>query len=220
MKDTLKENKYFLLPWLLILLAFSILMLSYSKTELHLISNNLNSPFFDQFFRYATWLGDGIIVAVVAVILLFVSFRYTIAFLIGSLITSGIVHLFKKVLLTDVYRPSKYFELFEETKLHLIEGVNLHSLQSFPSGHSATAFSVFFFFALILHRPGLKVLMFILALTVAYSRVYISQHFLLDITVGSFIAVTVVFFIFIWVETWKKDWLDRSLISKPKQHHG
>jgi len=219
MKKLLTENKYFLLPHLLVLLIFSSLLLTYNKAELHLISNRLNSPFFDQFFRYATWLGDGIMVAIVIIVLLFVRFRYAIGFLIGTLITSSIVHLFKKVLLTDMYRPSKYFELYEETKLHLIEGVNLHSLQSFPSGHSATAFSIFFFFALIVKKPVIKLLMFLLALTVAYSRVYISQHFLIDITVGSIIAVTIIFFTFIWVKNWKKEWLDRSLVSKSTKKH-
>ena len=214
MKETLKANKYFLLPHLMVLLVFSALLLTYNKAELHLLSNNFNTPYFDQFFRYATYLGDGIVVAIVAVALLFVRFRYAIGFLIGTLITSAIVHLFKKVLLPDMYRPSKYFELFEETKLHLIEGVNLHSLQSFPSGHTATAFSIFFFLALIVNSKSSKFGMFLLAILVAYSRVYISQHFLIDITVGSVIAVIAMFFTFIWVNKWNKSWLDKSAIAK------
>ena len=171
MIELLKENRYFLLPHLLVLLVFTAFLLSYNKAELHLISNNANSPFFDQFFRYATWLGDGVMIAIVAVALLFVRFRFAISFLIGSLITAGIVNLFKKVLLDDMYRPSKYFELYESAQLHLIEGVKLHSLQSFPSGHTATAFNVFFFLALILKSKPLKFSMFLLAIIVAYSRV-------------------------------------------------
>ncbi|MGM0621839.1 MAG: phosphatase PAP2 family protein [Bacteroidota bacterium] len=217
MKETLKENRYFLLPYLLTLLVFSGLLLTHNKAELHLISNNNHSLFFDQFFRYATWLGDGVMIAIVGVVLLFVRFRYAIGFLIGSLVTAGIVNLFKKVLLDDMYRPSKYFELFEETKLHLIEGVNLHSLQSFPSGHTATAFSVFFFLALILKSKPLKFSMFLLAIIVAYSRVYISQHFLIDITVGSIIAVLVMFLTYLWMNSWNKEWLDNSVLSTSTQ---
>ena len=214
MKETLKENKYFLLPWLLTLVVFTGLILTHNKAELHLISNNVNSLFFDQFFRYATWLGDGVMIAIVGVVLLFVRFRYAIAFLIGSLVTAGIVNLFKKVLLDDMYRPSKYFELYESAQLHLIEGVKLHSLQSFPSGHTATAFSVFFFLALILKSKPLKFSMFLLTIIVAYSRVYISQHFLMDITAGSMIAVIVMFFTFLWANRWTKEWLDGSAIAK------
>jgi len=217
MKETLKENKYFLLPWLLTLVVFTGLILTHNKAELHLISNNVNSLFFDQFFRYATWLGDGVMIAIVGVVLLFVRFRYAIAFLIGSLVTAGIVNLFKKVLLDDMYRPSKYFELYESAQLHLIEGVKLHSLQSFPSGHTATAFSVFFFLALILKSKPLKFSMFLLAIIVAYSRVYISQHFLIDITAGSAIAVLIMFFTYLWMKGWNKDWLDSSVLSKSTQ---
>jgi len=217
MKETLKENKYFLLPWLLTLVVFTGLILTHNKAELHLISNNINSLFFDQFFRYATWLGDGVMIAIVGVVLLFVRFRYAIAFLIGSLVTAGIVNLFKKVLLDDMYRPSKYFELYESAQLHLIEGVKLHSLQSFPSGHTATAFSVFFFLALILKSKPLKFSMFLLAIIVAYSRVYISQHFLIDITAGSAIAVLIMFFTYLWMKSWNKEWLDCSVLSKSTQ---
>jgi len=217
MKETLKENKYFLLPWLLTLVVFTGLLLTHNKAELHLISNNVNSLFFDQFFRYATWLGDGVMIAIAGVVLLFVRFRYAIAFLIGSLVTAGIVNLFKKVLLDDMYRPSKYFELYESAKLHLVEGVNLHSLQSFPSGHTATAFSVFFFLALILKSKPLKLSMFLLAIIVAYSRVYISQHFLIDITAGSVIAVLTMFFTYLWMKSWNKEWLDSSVLSKSTQ---
>ncbi|HKL32669.1 MAG TPA: phosphatase PAP2 family protein [Tangfeifania sp.] len=217
MKETLKENKYFLLPWLLTLVVFTGLILTHNKAELHLISNNVNSLFFDQFFRYATWLGDGVMIAIVGVVLLFVRFRYAIAFLIGSLVTAGIVNLFKKVLLDDMYRPSKYFELYESAQLHLIEGVKLHSLQSFPSGHTATAFSVFFFLALILKSKPLKLSMLLLAIVVAYSRVYISQHFLIDITAGSAIAVLIMFFTYLWMKSWNKEWLDSSVLSKSTQ---
>ena len=217
MKETLKENKYFLLPLLLTLVVFTGLLLTHNKAELHLISNNVNSLFFDQFFRYATWLGDGVMIAIAGVVLLFVRFRYAIAFLIGSLVTAGIVNLFKKVLLDDMYRPSKYFELYESAKLHLVEGVNLHSLQSFPSGHTATAFSVFFFLALILKSKPLKLSMFLLAIIVAYSRVYISQHFLIDITAGSVIAVLTMFFTYLWMKSWNKEWLDSSVLSKSTQ---
>lgn len=214
MKKLLLTNLTFFIPYAAVLIVFSFFLLSYEKAELHLILNSFNTPFFDQFFRFATWLGDGVMIAIAAAALLFVRFRYAIAFLIGSLITAGTVNLFKKVFLDDIYRPSKYFELYESAQLHLVEGVNLHSLQSFPSGHTATAFSVFFFLALILKSKPLKFSMFLLAIIVAYSRVYISQHFLVDITAGSMIAVTVMFFTFIWVNRWTKEWLDSSAIAK------
>lgn len=219
MKKILAENRFFLVPYLVFLIVCFILLISYSKADLHLMLNQANSPFFDIFFRYATSLGNGVVVAIAFFLLLLVRYRYAFAFLIGSSITSAIVNLFKWVLLKDIYRPSSYFEIVEKAQLHFVEGVKLHSEQSFPSGHTATAFSIFFFLALIVKSNTLKFLLFIVAATVAYSRVYISQHFLIDITAGSILTVIVMLLVFWWVNNWQKDWLDKSALPKNFRRH-
>jgi len=214
MKKFIKANRYFFILYLLFLLICGILLASFSKAQLHILSNEDNSPFFDTFFKYATNIGDGAVIAVLFVILLFVRYRYAFAFLTGSLATALVVNIFKKVIFHDMYRPSKYFELFETYKLHLVEGVKMHSLQSFPSGHTATAFNLFLMMALIVKNNTLKFALFIMAALVAYSRVYISQHFLMDITAGSVIGVTIMALIFVWFEMFNKKWLDKSFLKR------
>ena len=214
MKLLLLKNRCFILPYTLFFITFMVFSYSFTRTEMHIWANQFHSDFFDTFFRYVTYLGDGIMVAVLVVILLFIRYRYAIAFLIASLLTSGVVHLFKKIILADMYRPSKYFELFESYQLHLIEGVKLHSVQSFPSGHTSTAFNLFMMLALITENYFLKLIYFLLATLVAFSRVYLSQHFFVDTIAGSFIAITVLFFTFYWVEKWKKPWLGNSILTK------
>ena len=143
MKRFFKENNFFLIPYILMVLFIIVLLLSYTKTELHIASNQANNAFFDVFFKYATNLGNGWMIAILFIGLLMVKYRFAFAFLTGSLITSVIVNVLKKLVFHDVYRPTKFFELYETYKLHLVEGVKMHMLQSFPSGHSATAFNVF-----------------------------------------------------------------------------
>jgi membrane-associated phospholipid phosphatase len=118
-----------------------------------------------------------------------------------------------------MYRPSKYFELYESYQLHLVEGVKLHSLQSFPSGHTATAFNLFLMMALMVKNNLLKFIFFTMAILVAYSRVYISQHFLVDITVGSVIGISLIVIIWLWFETWNKNWLNHSVIRHSEHWH-
>jgi membrane-associated phospholipid phosphatase len=216
MKDLFSRNIWFLIPYIIFLIICSGLLLSFPKAELHILLNKANAPFFDVFFKYATHLGDGTIIAILGVVFLFVKYRYLFAFLIGSLSAALVVNLFKKVILDEMYRPAKYFELFETYKLHLVEGVNQHSLQSFPSGHTASAFSVFFMLALVTKNKWGKLLLLFAAVVVAYSRVYISQHFVVDITAGSIISVILLFFSFFWVENWKKSWLDNSVLTHTK----
>jgi len=214
MKQLLKENRYFLIPYLFTLIICAILLLSFSKTELHILSNKANSNFFDYFFKYATNLGDGAIIAILTIVLLFIKYRYAIVFLSGSLLTAGIINLLKKVLLGDVFRPSKYFEMYETYQLHFVEGVKLHSIHSFPSGHTGTAFNLFFMLALISPGKWLKLFWFLMAAVVGYSRIYLSQHFLIDITVGSVIGTTIILLTFFQLSKSEKTWLDKSLIRR------
>lgn len=216
MKELILKNRWFFLPYSVFLLIWAALLFSYSKPELHILLNKAHSPFFDIFFKYATHLGDGAVIALLAVVFLFVKYRYFFAFLFGSLSAALVVNLFKKVFLDEMYRPSKYFELFETYKLHLVEGVKLHSLQSFPSGHTATAFSVFLMLALITKNRWAKLTLFFGAVLVAYSRVYLSQHFVIDITVGSIISVVLMLVSFWWVQNWQKSWLDNSVLTLAK----
>ncbi|MBT3385897.1 MAG: phosphatase PAP2 family protein [Prolixibacteraceae bacterium] len=213
MKQLLKKNRFFFIPHLFFLLVFTVLLVSIPKAELHIISNRANNIFFDYFFKYATYLGDGTMIAILFIALLFIKYRYAFVFLTGSLFTGIVVQLFKQVLFEDMFRPSKYFELFETYQLHFVEGVNLHSHNSFPSGHTATAFNLFFMLALTVKNNTLKFLLFILAALVGYSRVYLSQHFLIDITIGSIIGVLLMLLPFLWFEKSGKRWLNKSLFS-------
>ncbi len=211
MKQLLKENKYFLIPYLVSLLVCAGLLFTFPKTELHIFSNKANSVFFDYFFKYATNLGDGAMIALLIIALLFVKYRYAFAFLSGSLLTAGLINLLKNIL-GDIFRPSKYFELYETYQLHFVEGVKLHYLHSFPSGHTGTAFNLFFMLALIAPNRWAKLLLFFGAVIVGYSRVYLSQHFLIDITIGSLIGTTIMFLVFFLFSEWDKTWLNKSLI--------
>jgi membrane-associated phospholipid phosphatase len=214
MKRLLIQNRYFLIPYILFLTIFIGFAINYSKVEMHIWANQIYSPFFDFFFRNATHLGDGTMIAVLTIILLFFKYRYALAFLLGSLLTSGVVHIFKRLLLEEMYRPSKYFELYETYQLYIVEGVTLRSLQSFPSGHTSTAFNVFLMLALLTRNSFLKMVCLIFAVLVAYSRVYLSQHFFIDIAAGSFIAVIIMLATFYQAGKWNKKWLDTSVLTK------
>jgi membrane-associated phospholipid phosphatase len=97
--------------------------------------------------------------------------------------------------------------------LPLVQGVDMHHGNSFPSGHAST----FFMFCTCLviiqayyysrkdRQHNLKnqillntslVLLLVFAAMGAYSRVYLSQHFVSDVCVGSIIGFTTPFLMF------------------------
>jgi membrane-associated phospholipid phosphatase len=183
---TLKENRSFFIPYLFILLLLLPFFFLHSKGETHLFINQYHSGFFDLFFRYMTFLGDGLFVIIPAVILLFFSLRHFV-FLATAYLGSGLVaQILKRVFFEDTIRPSRYFQ--NSASLHFIDGVEMFGSKSFPSGHSTSAFALFLCIALISKNRTAKFICFILACLTAFSRVYLSQHFLIDIYAGSLLG--------------------------------
>jgi membrane-associated phospholipid phosphatase len=62
--------------------------------------------------------------------------------------------------------------------------------RSFPSGHATSAFALFLCLAFLSANRYIKLISFMSACFIAFSRVYLSQHFLIDIYFGSIIGST------------------------------
>lgn len=180
--------RYFLITVLLMALMASVVLLTSDKTSIHLTINSWHSAFADFFFMYWTYVGDGITVALGAVLIAVTYFRkhgWT-PFLYGAslLILSGAsVQFLKRVVFDGALRPSAFIT---DHSLHLVEGVKMHAHHSFPSGHTTIAFAFFGFTALFLARNsrGLQIFFALCAGLVGYSRMYLSQHFLEDVMAG------------------------------------
>jgi membrane-associated phospholipid phosphatase len=80
---------------------------------------------------------------------------------------------------------------------------------SFPSGHTATFFAFFFSLSIICCAENIKgknilsFLCFLCATFGAYTRIYLSQHFALDIFAGILIAIlsTLLLYYFLVLKT-------------------
>ena len=174
-----------------------MLVLVFPKGELHLNMNHGHTAFLDAFFKNITWLGSGWMVLVLALGLLFVRFRDAVVFLAGNLVITVFVQGGKHLVFPHALRPVAWFQGHDV--LHLVQGVHMHLYHSFPSGHSATALGVFVILVYLTRNKPLKFLWLLLALLTAFSRVYLSQHFMEDIVAGSMIGfagmlVTVYYF--------------------------
>ena len=186
-KKITRKNAAFLVPYIIACLIAVYFLSAFSKIQLHILINRYHNNFFDFFFKYMTDLGTGLFAVTIGIAMLFISFRKGV-FLFAGIIVSGIVvHFLKLVVFPGLMRPVKLMEGIYA--LHLAEGVKMLRYHSFPSGHSATAFALFFSLALISERNIVKFVFFLLALCVACSRVYLSEHFVIDILFGSIIGV-------------------------------
>lgn len=184
----LRKNKYFFYPLIFSVLVTIGILMYLDKASIHLYTNKFYSHFLDWFFALYTHFGDGLFPLVVVLIALFFRYSYALALLINFLVTGGIILLLKFVVFDTSPRPKKYFEQLQTEGLRLIEGLEVHSFNSMPSGHTATAFSIFCMLALLSANKKLGAVFFVLAALVGYSRIYLSQHFLEDVTVGALIG--------------------------------
>jgi membrane-associated phospholipid phosphatase len=73
--------------------------------------------------------------------------------------------------------------------IHRVSGVDIHTLSSFPSGHTATAFTIFILTSYFFKNNWALLIGFFYALCAAYSRVYLAQHFPLDTAGGMLVAI-------------------------------
>ncbi|WP_143569720.1 phosphatase PAP2 family protein [Tenacibaculum agarivorans] len=169
----------------------SIILLSlYDKKQLHLELNQYHNGFFDAFFKYTTFLGDGILFGVFIVLFFFIKRRMALVFAISGVLTLLLTHLFKKIIFRGLPRP---IELIGADQLHLIEGVKMAHWNTFPSGHTTTAFAIFTILILYNYRNRIQYLWILLAIIAGVSRVYLSQHFWIDIFVGSVLGILIAF---------------------------
>lgn len=164
-------------------------IVTHQKTSVHLFFNQyVGNKFFDGFYYYLTYLGDGRFAAIFLLLILFYNVRTGIvaitSFLISGIISNGLKYFF----FDDVNRPFFIFTYFEHRLLNLVQGEDVHIHNSFPSGHATQAFAIFMVLVFTTQNKFLKFLYFSIAVLTAYSRVYLSQHWLNDITAGSFIG--------------------------------
>ena len=166
-------------------------------------------PIADVGFRYLTWLGDGLTVVVGCLLVALIRFRYTLILLGIGLAQLVVTALLKRVVFGNLPRPIRYFDSVDPD--WLVAGVQVHGNYAFPSGHTVTAFGLCFFYALVCGKRWVTVTCWLLGIAIGLSRVYLFQHFLVDVVVGSFVGTFLTASLFYLAVHWTPFWEDRQL---------
>ena len=161
----------------------------FPKGELELLINQHHIAFLDVFFKYVTFLGDGILLALLLIGLLFHQYFSAILTAFSILFQSIFVSVFKRWIFDGLPRPIAFFN--DAVDLNFVEGVKVHSSNTFPSGHTATGFAIFAILFIVIRKKNtlLSIALFLLAFLVALSRVYLLQHFVIDVYFGAIFGV-------------------------------
>lgn len=171
----------------MIAIVTGILILALGKNGTFQLINGNHNEIADQFFKYFTHYGDGLMWAPLGVYCFFYRRKYFIAVVAGVLISTILAQLLKRVVYPDELRPISF--LSENFPVHIVEGVKMRKVHSFPSGHATTAFAMALIMAYIMNNKIWSVVLPLFALLAAYSRVYLAQHFPTDILAGMCIGI-------------------------------
>lgn len=210
-KEVLFSIRYFFIPYLAVLCACLVIKLLYSKEQIYFAVNGIYNNTADFLAPYITDIGDGLTIIFLSAILLLFSYRS--AFLLASsyLATSIVAQAIKYCVYSP--RPRVYFE-DQIDKLRFVKDVYVvGGIQSFPSGHTVTAFSAGVVLTYLIRNKLWGLALLLLAMLVGYSRMYLSQHFFEDVTAGSVIGVFV-------TVAWLSFIDSKKFIKSPRWHRG
>jgi len=190
MRTIFSENSAFFISFSIYLLLAGILLLFIERGDAILFFSDHRSWLGDQAFVYITKMGEEIAYVIAILVLIFNRYRQALLIPLLGFVVTVVSYFTKRFFASD--RPLAYFEklqLFDQ--INVVEGVILHSgATSFPSGHTMSAFALYSFLAFCLpQKRSLGVLLFLVAFLVGISRIYLVQHFLRDVYLGSIIGV-------------------------------
>ncbi len=185
----------------ILLLAGVISLLVAGKEQVFLFLNQRHSDAADLFLKYYTYLGEGLVMALLGVLLFAAGKRklgvlLVIGFALSGLLAQGL----KRV--KENPRPGLYFQ--QAGIVHSVDGHLLKGKNSFPSGHTTTAFAMFSLLAFATRNKALQLVYFVAALAVGYSRIYLGQHFTADVLGGAALGFLSSYFLF-WLFR-NKEW--------------
>ena len=195
------------------LLLGSYPLLVYDKVDLALQLNNYHHPWLDIFFYYATLLGST--KGFCLFMLLLVALRQdnrTLLIGVGSFGTmSAIVQSMKRMPFFDHLRPISH--VAAGTPLHLVDGVVPYTHLSFPSGHAGAIFTAACLVHLLAPKKPfwLSLFLCLIAVAVAYSRIYLFHHFYRDVYVGALIGAWSALGVYAILKDWQGPaWLTQT----------
>jgi membrane-associated phospholipid phosphatase len=173
---------------LVLLLTGTYFLFLWTKDELFWALNQQHSYPGDLFFKYFTHIGDGLTMVITGVLAVALGKRKLGVLLILSFLLSGLLAQVVKRVQPEP-RPGKYFtELKQDDRIHRVDGRLLRGNNSFPSGHTTTAFAMFSLLAFASRNYPVQFLCFVAAIVVGYSRIYLGQHFYKDVFTGALLG--------------------------------
>jgi membrane-associated phospholipid phosphatase len=188
------EHRLFLGVFAIYLIIGGFSFLIYKQGSETLFFDRHHTVLRDHFFVFFTGLAEWGL-TLVGFILLFSRLKYFFVYLIDISVVGIVIGFLKIKIFPDHVRPSIFF--YGRYKLHFVEGLPILTEYSFPSGHTAVAFAVFFLLAIYIRQTWASMVLLCLAFLVGLSRIYLMEHFWIDVYFGSVVGMVITLLVYI-----------------------
>jgi membrane-associated phospholipid phosphatase len=184
-RSNLKQTVVFFIGTLIFFAAGCYLYVHLGKADSFKWLNQYHVGIADSFFPYYTNVGNGFFAIALAFIFLWKKKVEIFLMLVYSFLLSGLLaQIIKNI--KHYPRPISFFG--NTSQQYFIQGLTFHTSNSFPSGHTATAFAMAAVLSFMIPNKKWQVFFVIAASAVGFSRIYTGQHFLNDVLVGALIG--------------------------------
>ena len=220
MKGLIKNNAVFLSLSLMLLIGIGLALFLVPKGDLHLLLCDRHTGARDIFYRYYTHVAEWFPYIICVSLLLFGRVGDGLMASSCMVFSALTTQLFKHLI--NAPRPITWFAAnLPDIQLPLVDGVRMNEWYSFPSGHTTSFFALAFVVCILLTRHPriprilVQLLLFIAATLGAYSRIYLSQHFAMDVFGGVVVGLTISVLCFaIFYRSMSQKWYNYRLFSK------
>jgi membrane-associated phospholipid phosphatase len=183
----IKSRALFFYSFIAVIITLTLFLLIAGKADSFFFFNRYHYGGLDFLMEYYTNVGNGLFAIGIALICFFLLDKKPLGVTIFySFLSSGLMVQIVKHL-KDSDRPQLVFGT--SAPQYFIKGIEFAHNNSFPSGHTATAFAMATVLVLLVEDKRLQLPFLLLAFLVGFSRVYLGQHFLLDVLVGALIGI-------------------------------
>ena len=142
-------------------------------------------------FKGITFFGNGLFLVFVILFLIFFFKKFKnlnkkdiYELVIASLLMFVIVTILKNVFFYEITRPIKLFSTLPVDWNPNAFDTSFHSFRSFPSGHASTIALLGFYSLQHFSSRYLRTFIFLFVLLVGFSRIFLFQHFMVDVICG------------------------------------
>ena len=198
LKAIIAGNRLYFILFGLFFAAGLLFLLTVGKAAAFVELNPIHRSALDTVFAWITFLGDGTF-TVIVILLFLLQRRWSgatqvlAAFLLSALFAQVLKSIF------SMPRPKQFFA--PGVYPYFIDGVTHIGFASFPSGHTTSIFALATLLAIFTKDRRAKIAFLLGGVAVGYSRIYLGQHFLGDVLMGSCVGmITAVLVHWLFVE--------------------